>query len=165
MKNKKIKLAYRLVIDSNSTPLWERYVFEDTWREYKMQEQVYNSKENPKLTFRELFAENDKAEKLHYLTGMAANSYISQFKGRLPHVEDVLGNNFMPFSGFKLDIINSDIADGARHKIGITFYSPLLTLVDVVNNCYLISENDISENGNETMMLAFQPRLGICFVQ
>ncbi|SDK29378.1 hypothetical protein [Flavobacterium noncentrifugens] len=163
MKHAKIRLAYRIVIDSNSAVVWDRYVFEDTHREYKMQQQLFNSKENPKQTFRELLAENEKAEQLHYLTGIAANNYIQQLKGKLHRVADVLGNQFFPFVNYRLDIVNSDSNDFSKHKIGITFYSPLLTLLDIVNNCYLISENTENSPGFETMMFPIQPGLAICY--
>lgn len=165
MQNSKIRLAYRIVIDHTSTLLWDKYVFEDTYREFLMQHQLYNPKENQKRTFRELLAENDNAEKLHYLVGIAANSYIQQLKGKLYRVPDVLGNNFFPFTNYQLDIVNTDIADNTKHKIGISFYSPLLTLVDIVNDCYLVSKSTENESGIETLMFAFQPNLAICYVE
>ena len=61
----KIQLAYRLVIDSNSTFVWDKYVFEDTYQEYLLQHQQFNSKENPKNTFRELLAENEDLSDNH----------------------------------------------------------------------------------------------------
>lgn len=158
-------MAYRIVIDHSSSLLWDRYVFEDTYREYLMQQQLYNSKENQKRTFRELLAENDKAEKLHYLVGIAANSYVRQLKGQLHRVPDVLGSQFFPFTNYQLDIVNTDIMDVTKHKIGITFYSPLLRLVDTVNNSYLVSKDTENESGIETLTFAFQPNLAICYVE
>lgn len=163
MKTSKIRLAYRIVIDNSSTILWDKYVFEDTFKEYKMQQQLFNAKEDPKPTFRELLSENPKAEQLHYLTGIAASSYIEQLKGNLYRVPDVLGNNYFPFSGYKLDIINTDINDIAKHKIGITFYSPMLVLVDVIDHSYLVSKELDKGNGFETLMFPFQAKLAICY--
>lgn len=97
----KIRLAYRVVIDQDSLLTWDKYVFEDTFNEYKMQQQLFNSKQDPKATFRELLAENEKAEQLHYLTGIAASSYIRQLKGKLHRVPDVLGNQFLPFNNYR----------------------------------------------------------------
>lgn len=165
MEYPKIRLAYRMVIDSTATGAWERYVFEDTYKEYLMQQQLYNRKENPAATFRELLAENPNAEKLHYLTGLAANGYIQQLKGHFYKVSDVLGNNFFPFEGYRLDVVNTDITDITKHKIGITFFSPLLTYLGTVNNCYLVSANTTVTEGYDTLMFPVQPQLAICYYQ
>ncbi|HMI07449.1 MAG TPA: hypothetical protein VK528_07880 [Flavobacterium sp.] len=161
----RIRLAYRIEIDQTASPTWDRYVFEDTFKEYGMQHQLFNSKENPKRTFRELLAENEKAEQLHYLVGLAANSYVQQLKGKLHRVADVLGNTFFPFENYRLDIVNTDIMDVAKHKIGITFYSPLFTFIDIANNCYLVSTNMERGNGFETILFPAQKNLAICYFE
>lgn len=165
MPHTKIRLACRMVIDSTATGAWERYIYEDTYKEYLMQQQLYNNKENPSTTFRELLAENSKAEKLHYLTGIAAHNYIQQLKGQFYKVADVLGNNFFPFEGYRVDIVNTDITTITKHKIGITFYSPMLTYLGVVNNCYLVSANVSQNTGYETIMFPVQPGLSICYFE
>ncbi len=161
----KIQLAYRLVIDSNSTFVWDKYVFEDTYQEYLLQHQQFNSKENPKKTFRELLADNEKAEKLHYLVGIAAANYAQQLKGNLYRVTDILGNNYFPFINYRLDIINTDIEDISKHKIGITFYSPLLTYLGMVGNHYLLSKNTEESNEFETFMMTAQSGLSVCYLK
>lgn len=161
----KIRLAYRVIIDNSSTSAWERYIFEDTYREYLMQQQLYNSKEKLAATFRELLAENPKAEKLHFLTGMAAQNYITQLKGNFYRLQDVLGSTFFPFVNYKLDIINTDINDSSKHKIGITLYSPLLNYLGIINNCYLVSLETQVKEGYETLMFAVQPQLSICYYE
>jgi len=165
METAKIRLAYRIMIDSKASILWDQYVFEDTFREYKMQQQLFNSKESPVATFRELLAENEKAEQLHFLTGIAANTYIQQLKGKLHRVPDVLGNQYFPFVNYQLDVVNSDISDSSKHRIGITFYSPLLTLVDIINNCYLVSTVTDDTQGFETIMFPVQQNLAICYFE
>lgn len=165
MKPKKIRLAYRLVIDASSTFLWDKYVFEDTYKEYLMQSQLFNSKEHPKNTFRELLSENEKANQLHFLVGIATNGYVEQLKGLFHRVSDVLGNHYFPFVNYQLDIINTDITDSSKHKIGITFYSPMLVLVDMINNCYLVSKEVEKENNFETFMFPVQKNLSICYYE
>jgi len=162
----KIRLAYRVVIDSTATQAWDRYIFEDTYREYTMQQQLFNSTEAPKNTFRELLSDNPKAEQLHFLAGMAAESYVAQLKGQFYRVADVLGTTYFPFTGYRLDIVNTDITDSSRHKVGITFYSPELVYFGIINNCYLISK-DISggHSGHETLMFPAQPMLSICYYE
>mgnify|MGYP003606221368 CR=1 FL=1 len=165
MKISKIKLAYRIIIDSSSTLIWDKYVFEDTFKEYQMQSQQFNSTENPKNTFRELLAENEKAQQLHFLIGIAADGYVRQLKGNLYRISDVLGNQYFPFINYQLDIINSDSADQSKHKIGITFYSPLLTYFGIVEGNYLVSKNIEDTTGFETIMFPVQPQLSICYIQ
>lgn len=161
----KIRLAYRTIIDSSSTFTWDKYVFEDTYREYLMQQQLFNSKENPKATFRELISENEKANQLHFLIGMAASGYVEQLRGNFHRVSDALGNSFFPFTDFQLDIINTDITDSSKHKIGITFYSPLLVWLDTIDNHYLVSTETEKENGFQTLMFLMQPGLSVCYYE
>lgn len=161
----KIRLAYRIVIDNSSTFAWDKYVFEDTYKEYLMQQQLFNSKENPKETFRELLSANEKASQLHFLVGMAANDYVVQLNGNFHRVTDALGKTFFPFTTFELDIVNTDLREISKHKIGITFYSPLLILLDTLNNHYWVSPQIEKENGFETLMFAMQPNLTICYYE
>lgn len=161
----KIRLAYRTIIDQNSNLIWDKYVFEDTYKEYLLQHQLFNNKEKPFTTFRELLSENQKANQLHFLVGMAANGYVEQLKGLCPRVPDVLGNNYLPITNFQLDIINTDITDISKHKIGITFFSPLLVWIDTINNCYLVSKEIEKENHFETLMYPIQPNLSICYLE
>lgn len=161
----KIRLAYRLVIDNSSTFVWDKYVFEDSFQEYLLQHQQFNSKENPKNTFRELLSENEKASQLHYLVGISANNYVEQLKGNLYRITDILGNNYFPFTNYRFDIINTDSTDITKHKIGITFYSPLLTYLGMVDNHFLLSKNTDDSNEFETFMIASQANLAVCYLK
>lgn len=165
METKKIRLAYRIIIDAHSNFTWDRFVFEDTYKEYLMQSQLFNSKENPKTTFRELLVENEKANQLHFLVGMAAKGYVTQLKGLFHRVPDVLGKDFFPFVNYELDIINTDSTDISKHKIGITFYSPVLVLLDIINNCYLVSSEIEKSNQYKTLMFPVQNNLSICYYE
>lgn len=162
---RKIRLAYRIIIDNSSNFLWDKYVFEDTYKEYLLQHQLFNNKDNPLHTYRELLTHNEKAEQLNFLISTAAQGYVDQLKNNFHRVTDVLGNNFFPFTNFKLDIINTDITDINKHKIGITFFSPPLILIDTINNCYLISLDIEKDNNFQTLMFPFQPNLSICYIQ
>ena len=165
MKISKIRLAYRVIIDSSSTIIWDKYVFEDTFKEYKMQSQQFNSAESPKNTFRELLSENEKASQLHFLVGIAADGYIQQLKNNFYRVTDVLGNQYFPFINYQLDIVNSDVTDLSKHKIGITFYSPLLSYFGITEGNYVVSKNTENTNEYETIMFPVQPHLSICYIQ
>lgn len=165
MQYPKIRLAYRVIIDNAAATAWERYIFEDSHKEYLMQQQLFNNKEQPANTFRELLAENPKAEQLHFLTGIAANSYVQQLKGLLYLVPDALGNNLFPFEGFRFDIINTDITDITRHKVGLTFFSPLLTYLGTINDYFLVSKDTSVKAGYDTVMYPLQPQLAICYYE
>lgn len=165
MPHLKIRLAYRVIIDSSSAGAWDRYIFEDTYKEYLMQQQLFNDKETPIQTFRELLSVNPKAEQLHFLTGMAAQSYVAQLNGNFYRLQDVLGTTFFPFVNYKLDIINTDITDNSKHKIGITLFSPVFTYLGIVNNCYLVSKETDEKAGYETVMFPLQPQLSICYYE
>jgi hypothetical protein len=165
MKIAKIKLAYRIVIDQSSAFLWDKYVFEDTFKEYQMQSQQFNSRANKKNTFRELISENEKAAQLHFLTGIAASGYVEQLKGNFHRVTDVLGNNYFPFINYQLDIVNTDVTDSTKHKIGMTFYSPLLNYFGIIEGNYLVSKNIENKNEYETLMFPVQDNLSICYIQ
>lgn len=162
---KKIRFAYRIVIDSSAQSLVEKYIFEDTYKEYLLQHQLFNSKENPKKTFRELLHENPKADQLHFLLSSAANGYIEQLNGLVYKVPDYLGKDYLPFSNFRLDIINTDITDISKHKIGITFYSPPLLWLDTINNCFLVSLQIDNKNKYDTLQFEFQKNLSICYLE
>lgn len=165
MQISKIKLAYRVIIDSSSTIIWDKYVFEDTFKEYLMQSQQFNLAENPKNTFRELLSENEKAVQLHFLVGIAADGYVKQLKGNFYRVSDMLGNQYFPFINYQLDIVNTDITDQLKHKIGITFYSPLLTYFGIIEGNYVVSKNTENTNEYETIMFPLQPHLSVCYIQ
>lgn len=161
----KIRFAYRYIIEESSVVSWDRYVFEDTYKEYLIQHQKFNNPERPATTFRELLSMNEKAEKLHYLIGLAVNHYVEQLKGSLYRVPDVLGNNYLPIEGYKTDIVNTDIHSISKHKIGITFFSPEMMLLDILNQCYLVSKNTEDIGKYETLMFREQPNLSICYFE
>jgi len=161
----KIKLAFRIVIDRNSEMIWDKYIFEDTYFEYKIQHQVFDDKENPVKNYWELLAKNPHAERISFLLSSAVVNYVSQLNGEIKSLPDVLGNTFFPIENFKLDLISSNIEDSSKHKIGITFYTPELALIDIIDNKYLLNKNIGNENGFETFMFAFHPQVAIAYYE
>lgn len=161
----KIKLAFRIVIDRNSEMIWDKYIFEDTYFEYKIQHQVFDDKENPVKNYWELLAKNPHAERISFLLSSAVVNYVSQLNGEIKSLPDVLGNTFFPIENFKLDLISSNLDDFSKHKIGITFYTPELALIDIIDNKYLLSKNIDNEKGFETFMFAFHPQVAIAYYE
>ncbi|MEJ5048218.1 hypothetical protein WH221_00080 [Chryseobacterium culicis] len=162
---KKIKLAFRIVIDQSSDMVWDRYIFDDTYFEYKIQHQVFDEKENPVKNYWELVQKNPGAKQIPFLLSSAASNYVSQLGGVIRSLPDVLGNTFFPFDNFKLDLISSHLEDPSKHKIGLTFFSPELLLIDMIDNKYLLSKETDQENGWETFMLPFHSQVSIVYYQ
>ncbi|RXM37787.1 hypothetical protein BOQ62_20380 [Chryseobacterium sp. CH21] len=162
---KKIKLAFRIVIDQSSEMIWDRYVFDDTYFEYKIQHQAFDEKENPVKNYWELLQKNPNAQKIPFLLSSAVSNYVSQLGGMIRSIPDVLGNTYFPFENFKLDLISSHLEDPSKHKIGLTFFSPELLLIDIIDNKYLLSKETDLENGWETFMLPFHPQVAIAYYQ
>ncbi|NBA87277.1 hypothetical protein GVN16_16000 [Emticicia sp. CRIBPO] len=166
MPQGKIKLSFRIVISKNSVTKWEKLIWESTYKEFLMQSQLFSDRENPAQSFKQLLSQNEKASQLHFLVSTAAHPYVMQWKGLIYFLADNLGNNFLPFEQYRFDIIDSNIYDKQSHEIGITFTSPLLTLVDIWEGHYLVSldENaDPVNTGAETLMFKMQPRLSVSF--
>lgn len=162
---KKIKLAFRIVIDQSSEMIWDRYVFDDTYFEYKIQHQVFDNKENPVKNYWEVLQKNPNAKQIPFLLSGAASSYVSQLGGVIRSITDVLGSTYFPFDHFKLDLISSHLEDPSKHKIGLTFFSPELLLIDIIDGKYLLSKETDKENGWETFMLPFHPQVAIAYYQ
>lgn len=163
MAKAQIRLAFRLIITKDSQSRWEQYVWDSTYQEFLMQSQLYIDDANPWITFKQLVSSNEKAEQLHFFVSMAAHPYLLQWKGLIYPMPDVLGNNYLPFQNYRLDIIDSSVKDKNAHEIGIAFYSPLLTLVDIIEGHYLVSTNENIYEGVETTMYKMPPRLSIVY--
>ncbi len=166
MPSGNIKLAFRAVINKNSPLRWEKLIWEDTYKELLMQSQLYTDPEHPVKTFRQLLSRDERAEKLHFLVSTAAHPYILQWKGLVYLAPDNLGNSFLPFENYRFDILESDFRDKQQHEVAVTFYSPLLTLIDIWEGHYLISlqtERQAVLAGTETLMFKMQPRLSVSY--
>lgn len=159
----KIKLAFRIVIDQSSEMIWDKYIFEDTYFEYKIQHQVFDERENPVKNYWELLAKNHNADKIPFLLSSAVTNYVSQLNGEIRSLPDVLGNTYFPVENFKLDVISSNTEDPSKHKIGLTFYTPELLLIDIIDNKYLLSKDTEREDVFETFMFAFHPQVSISY--
>jgi len=160
-----VRFAYRRVITYKSEWLWDKYVHQDSFEEYLLQHQKFNVAGEIQNTFRKLLHVNSKAEQLHFLTGNAISGYIDQLNKKIIQVPDVLGNHYLEFDGYHLDIVNTDITDIEKHKIGITFYSVPYLLLDVINDCYLVSKQVKQENKHETLMFSLESKISICYYE
>lgn len=160
-----IRLVYRKVIDAGTPGAWEKFVFDDTYAEFLMQSQLYNRDKKYK-TFSELLANVTGADKLHFLVSAAITGYLQQLNGIVP---DIVSNNdkhFLSFSGYRFEIINSDIKNKSAHKIAINFYSSQLVWHETINDFLLVSALTNNKKGAGdgmvlTEMVRLQPFLSI----
>ena len=164
-KIKKVQFAYRLIIDVNTASIWEKYLFEATYKEYYLQEQLFQNENNKVETFLELKRYNPKAEQLHYLVGVAAIPYIEQLAGNLYQIKDKLNKTHLNFINFELDIINSSNLHHQKHKIGITFYTKQYLYFGEMNDNYLISLEEEKSSIIKTLMFPYREQFSISSIE
>lgn len=162
MTNKIIRLCYRKVIDANSQKAWDKYVFESSYTEFKMQAQLYNQ-QNTYNSFGELIQHVPGADKLHFLVSGAVVGYLQQLDGVIPDILNNLGKHFLKFTNYRFEIINSDIQNKAVHQVAINFFSEPLIWHDTINNQLLVSPANAiaTDDGVLTDMLELPSFLSI----
>jgi hypothetical protein len=157
-----IRLQYRKIIDVNATKTWDKLVFDASYNEFLLQSQFYNQ-EKKYTTFRELLTHVPAAEKLHFLVTPAIIGHLQQLNGKVPDILNQTGKLFLPFKGYKFEIINSDVRNKAKHLVVVNFISEPLTWYDTVDNLLLVSANQVVDGQEEilTEMFTMQPYLSI----
>jgi len=163
MQKRAIRLAYRKIIDAGSRKQWEKYVFEDSYKEFRMQAQLYNQ-EKKYSTFGELIAHVPNAEKLHFLVSASVVGYVQQLNGKIPDIVNATGRHFLPFKHYRFEIINSDLRNKEMHQVAINFLTEPLTWYDTIGTQLLVSlSGNIGKEGEEilTELFTMQPFLTI----
>ncbi len=164
---KLIQLAYRRIIDIESKVPWERYVFEDSYKELHMQFQLFNT-EKKHTTFSQLVAQVPQAEKLHFLVSAAIAGHIS-LMSKIPYVQNTLGITVLPFNLYRFEIIDSNIHNKNIHRVAIIFYSAPVVLHEIIGEHLLISldaDDKITEREIvQTELIKLQPFLSIYSLQ
>jgi hypothetical protein len=160
MEKRVIILCYRKIIDINSTKAWDKLVFEDSYKEFKMQAQNFNPAQKYN-TFAELIHHVKAAEKLHFLVSGAIINYLRQLNDLVPDIVNNIGKQFLTFKQFKFEIINADLRTIDKHSIAINFYSEPLIWHDTIASYLLTSKAVKTEADVLTDMFAIQPFLTI----
>lgn len=163
MEKAVIRLLYRKIITVASQDPWEKFVFENTYKEFLMQVQTINP-DKKHFTFGELIHNVPGAEKLHFLVSASVTGYLKQLNGKVPDIINSIGKRFLPFKGYKFEIINSDTRDRSKHQIGINFISEPLPWYDTIDNQLLVSVNAGAKDEHSeilTEMFSMQPYLSI----
>jgi hypothetical protein len=134
-----ITLAYRKSIDVNSLKPWDKLVFVDSYREFRMQAQLYNQ-QGQYHTFGELLHHVPGADKLHFLVGSSIGGYVQQLSGLVPDIVNNVGRYFLKFSRYQFELINSSLHDQSKHQVAINFYTEPLRWHDTIALYLLVSE-------------------------
>lgn len=163
--NRKIKFCYRKIITASAVKAWERLVFEDSYAEFKIQAQRFNT--GGKYTaFSDIIANDPNAEQLHFLVSSSVIPYIRHLEEKIPDVLNTLGRHFLLFKKYRFEIINSDSKDPSKHTVAINFFSEPVTWIDTIGNTLVIAVNNEPVNGGWlTDTLILQPLLSIYSVQ
>lgn len=140
-----MKLAFRQEIDLASVGSFEKEVFGDSYREFCMQAQAYNPGGSMR-TLEELIAANPKANSLHYKVGFSVGLYIAALKGVIPGIKDLVQGQQPPgFQTHEFRIVHSDLRDRSAHKVAITYYTDVLTLLESFGEQLLMANGDVSQ--------------------
>ncbi|MBJ6143811.1 hypothetical protein [Hymenobacter sp. BT559] len=134
-----ITLAYRKVLDATASKPWDKLVLVDSYRELRMQAQLYNPGGQYR-TFGELLHYVPGADKLHFLVGGSIGGYVQQLKGVVPDIVNNVGRYFLKFTRYQFELINSDLHDQSKHQVAITFYAEPLHWHDSIAPYLLVSD-------------------------
>ena len=160
MDTKKITFSYRKVIDKSSTHAFDRLIFEDSYKEFKLQAQNFN-KEKECNTFDELIRYVPAAKNLHSLVLAAVLGYMNDLNETIPDVSNALGNHFMTFKNYSFEVISSSLHDISTHKVAITFFSKPYIWHETIDNYLLVSDNRTNRGEVYTHLLELKPFLSI----
>ena len=158
-----IKLTYRQIIDATAATDFEKNARHFSYEEFKLKSQAYNL--DGKINrFSQLKEKDGRANSLHYKTGFAVSGFVENLKGKIPLLQDALGQT-INFDTWQLELIESDISNKALHKIAIQYTTGQFTLHQVIGETLLLSKENKPENGqhknDDTCMIALQPGLSI----
>ena len=159
-----IKLAYRQIIDVNSTGNFEKKVFHDSYAEFLLKIQAYNP-ESKFSKFSEIVANDGRANSLHYKCSFAVLHHIETLNNKIPGLQDTAGRIVIPFALPEFKVLESSIQDKNLHKMAVIYITDVFTLLDSFGEYLLLSIGDQSESisnpGLETFTLKMQDDLSI----
>jgi hypothetical protein len=161
----KVKLVYKQVIDETSGSHFEKAIFKATYEEFLMKSQAYNPDGKFK-TFNKLRENDGRANSLHYKLSFAAGHFIAQLNNKIPVIKDNLGNK-VSFETARFELIESHIEDISLHKLAINYETAELTLVELLGEYMLLTQEDPAEKEDalDTFILRMQPDLSIVSYQ
>lgn len=162
-----IRFCYRKIITNTSQDDWAKLVWESTYAELQLQQQLYDQQGQYKR-FADLLHHHPVAEKLHYLVSTAVTGYVKQLNGIVPDITDVLGKRVIPFSQYRFEIINSSSINKNEHSVAISFYSEPLQLQQVIGDHLVVSPVDGASDEYGYLAVStirLQPFLSIAYLK
>jgi len=160
MDTKKITFSYRRIIDKSSIHTFDKLIFEDSYKEFKLQAENFN-KEKTCNTFDELIRHVPTTHNLHLLVLTAILENINNLNETIPDVLNTLGDHFMTFKNYSFEIISSSLHDSSTHKVAITFFSEPYIWHETIDKYLLVSNSRRNSGEVYTHLLELKPFLSI----
>lgn len=161
MQLSKVTLAYRQVITISHEGELERRILSASYQEFLLKSQAYNP-DSVFNTFKEMVANDGRANSLHYKCGFAIGNHIELMRNQMPGLTTSLGDTVV-FDNYEFKLIDSHIRNYAAHAIAIIYYTNELALLSEIGG-YLLLSNDLSsvlEQPRETFLIKMQDNLSI----
>jgi len=156
MSKATIRLAFRQIIDQTITTPFGQNIFHATWSEFRIQQQSF-SKGQPLFTWAEIkeaFPKSNPA--LPFKVSFSIAGLINDLNHQIPGLQDSLGLQAIPFAHHRFELLSSHAADAAQHRISLTYFSPEMTLCEIIGEKLLLSITP-----PQSFLLQLQPGLSI----
>lgn len=166
-----IKLSYRQIIDISTPGQFEQDVFKASYEQFLSRSHAYNPEEKFQ-TFKQIVANDGRANALNYQCGMAVLPYVDMLDNNIPTLADNSGKA-IKFGAHQFDIIDSDVNNISGHKVKITYITETITALDHVEDYMLLAYGNKSTELSgmsdkcieDTFMLQIVPRLSVyCYM-
>jgi hypothetical protein len=149
----------------NRTGDFQKRVFNDSYQEYLIQIQSFDPGKKYK-TWDKLREAIPKANlNVQYKTGFAIGEYVKNLANKIPDLTDNLGHSPFLFARHEFEIISSDVENLSNHKVAITYFTDLITLVDCFGEYVVLAASENSKVSSaaciETTTLKMQHNLSI----
>lgn len=161
MNYKKIQFTYSQHINNNVSTAWEKHIFEETFNEFLIQSNIFQSEKSKVDSYKELVKQNQNSNQLNNLLAARIIPSIELLNNNVFSVPDNLNTNYLQFTRFNVHIIQSNLLDKNKHYIAINYISKPYYLIDCINNYYLVSNDISNEKVIETLMFPCQKNLSI----
>jgi len=155
-----IRIAFRQIIDHTTTTPFGQNIFLATWSEFRVQQQSF-SKGQPLLTWAEIketFPKSNPA--LPFKVSFSIAGLINALGHQIPGLQDSLGLQTIPFAHHRFELLSSHATDASHHKIALTWFSPELTLCEIIGENLLLSAEPPG-----SFLLPLQPGLSVVSYQ
>lgn len=137
MHTANIQLACRQLITAQHKSIFEKAVWDLTYREFLLKSQAYSGR-SKHTSFSGLKSDDGRANSLHYKLSFPVVPLIERLNGCMPCCADVLGKP-LPFAEWAIELLESDTKNRDLHAVAITYTTPLLQLQAVVHDQLIIA--------------------------